>query len=67
MATQQADIERITVQDQPVQKVRDNPFQSMSWTQWHASVVPALWEAIGGGCGLRVVSGKNLKPYLKNN
>jgi hypothetical protein len=41
-ATQQAEMERITVWGQPGQKVSKIPSQPIkSWMQWHAPVIPA--------------------------
>jgi hypothetical protein len=43
---QEAEIRRIEVQGQPRQKVSKTPSQSIMWVYWHASVVPAIWEAL---------------------
>jgi hypothetical protein len=41
---------RITVQDQPWQRLSKTPSQK-SWTWWHMPVIPATQEALEGGLG----------------
>jgi hypothetical protein len=58
---------RTVVQCQSKQKVNGTPSQSMSQVWWPSSEVSTTREAIDRRIMVYVGSGKNIKPYLKDN
>jgi hypothetical protein len=66
LATQEAEITRTTLQDQPWQKVGKTPSQPIqSWAQWYVPVNPAYMGSISRIVVLAGL-GTNVRPYLKN-
>jgi hypothetical protein len=43
------EIQRVIVQGQFGQKVRETPSELVSEVWWHTSVIPTVWEAYVGG------------------
>jgi hypothetical protein len=41
----EVEIGKTVVQEQPRQKVCKTPISTSNWAQWHAPVIPAVWEA----------------------
>jgi hypothetical protein len=63
-ATWESEIRRVMVQGQSDQKLARLPPQLIKWAWWSMSVIPAMWETMGWRVSLRLVLGKNARPYL---
>jgi hypothetical protein len=64
---QEAEINRITVRGQTVQKVRKIPSQQISWTWWKMPVISSTQEIEVEGSQSETGPCKNMRPYPKLN
>jgi hypothetical protein len=68
LAIWDVEIRRILIRGQSKQKAQETPSQLMNgWARWYVLIIPDMQGNTNRRIEVQAGSGKNMRPYLRNN